>query len=250
MTRKNIVAGNWKMNTSLSSAAALIKGIKDGERDEDVTVMVAPPTLYAQKVNEWTIGSFIQVAAQNCHPVESGAFTGEVSISQIADAGLDVVIVGHSERRDIFGETNSFIKEKVDAVLDAGLTCIFCCGESLEIRKNGTQNDFVARQIKESLFHLKDIHFAQIVIAYEPIWAIGTGETASPEQAEEMHAFIRNNLSDKYGKTVAGSVSILYGGSVKPANAKEIFSQPNVDGGLVGGASLDADSFISIINSF
>jgi triosephosphate isomerase len=192
----------------------------------------------------------IKIAAQNCFYKNSGAYTGEISPEMLADLGIDYVILGHSERREYFHETNEELAQKTDAALENGLSVIFCCGEPLSIRKEGTQNAYVSKQLEEGLFHLDKEQLKNIVIAYEPIWAIGTGETASPEQAQEMHAHIRSLLQDKYGKQASENISILYGGSVKPDNAKEIFGQKDVDGGLVGGASLKADMFGEIICSF
>lgn len=189
------------------------------------------------------------IAAQNCHHKKSGAFTGEVSVEMLQSIGINYCIVGHSERREYFNETNSILAEKVNILLEYGITPIFCCGEPLSIREAGTQNAFVEKQLQESLFHLSDAQVSLLIIAYEPIWAIGTGKTASTAQAQEMHAFIRSVLAKKYGKPIANDISILYGGSVKGSNAKELFSSADVDGGLVGGASLIAEEFVTIINS-
>ncbi len=194
--------------------------------------------------------SKLEVAAQNMHQATNGAFTGEISAEMLKSIGVKTVILGHSERRAYFGETDALLAEKVDAALANKLEVIFCFGEELADRKSGNHEAVVESQIKNALFHLGADAYKKIVLAYEPVWAIGTGETASPEQAQDMHAFIRKTLADKYGNDVADSVSILYGGSVKPANAKEIFSKPDVDGGLIGGAALNADDFFAIVNAF
>ena len=192
----------------------------------------------------------VEVIAQNMHFAEHGAYTGEVSASMLESVGVKTVILGHSERRAYFGETDDILAKKVDAALAANLRVIFCFGEELADRKSGNEESVVASQIKNALFHLDASAFKNIVLAYEPVWAIGTGETASPEQAQDMHKFIRKTLNDKYGVDVADKMSILYGGSVKPNNAKEIFSKPDVDGGLIGGAALNADDFFAIVNAF
>jgi triosephosphate isomerase len=189
------------------------------------------------------------VAAQNCSNKLSGAFTGEVSVTMLQSMCVKYVVIGHSERREYFNESNELLAQKVDICLENKTTPIFCCGEPLEIRESATQNEYVAKQLSESLFHLTEDAISHVVIAYEPIWAIGTGKTASSDQAQEMHSFIRSHIASKYGAAIADSISILYGGSVKSANAVEIFGQPDVDGGLVGGASLIADEFVAIINA-
>jgi len=249
MLRKNIAAGNWKMNTTVSEGLDLYKSLSGHNVPEDVTVIVGAPFIHLSSLIE-NKSENIKVAAQNCHFENKGAFTGETSPAMLADLGVDYVILGHSERREYFNEGNDLLAKKLDSALANCLQVIFCCGEPLSIRKEGTQNQYVTKQLEEGLFHLTNEELKNVVIAYEPIWAIGTGETASPEQAQDMHAHIRSILSDKYGKEGAESTSILYGGSVKPANAKEIFGQPDVDGGLVGGASLKADMFKDIIDSF
>lgn len=237
------------MNTSIDEGLNLYKSIGEDTIPSDVTVICAVPMTHlhpvlAAKSND------VAVAAQNCHFENSGAFTGETSPAVLADMGVDYVLVGHSERREYNHEDNQLLAKKLDAGLANGLKVIFCCGEALDIRKAGNQNEYVENQIKESLFHLSAEAYENVVVAYEPIWAIGTGETASPEQAQDMHKHLRGVFAAKYGNAIADSISILYGGSVKPANAKEIFGQPDVDGGLVGGASLKADSFKEIIHSF
>ena len=248
MTRKKIVAGNWKMNTNLETGIQLAADIVHNANNKKSTVVMCPPSisLYAtRQVAKKAENIFI--GAQNCYPAPKGAYTGETSIGMIQSTGAKYVIIGHSERRTYFGEKDGFLAEKVDATLAGNLTPIYCCGEALEIREAGTHVDFVANQLKAELFHLSAEDFAKVVIAYEPIWAIGTGVTASPAQAQEMHKELRQVIAKQYNEEVAQGVSILYGGSVKPANAKEIFSCPDVDGGLVGGASLKADMFLQII---
>ncbi len=249
MRRLNIAAGNWKMNTTLSEGIDLYNALAEQSIPEDVVVIVGAPFIHLGALVA-AKNPAIKIAAQNCHYEKSGAYTGEISPSMLKDLGVDFVILGHSERREYFHEDNALLAKKTDAALENGLKVIFCCGEPLEVRKNGSQNDYVSKQLEEGLFHLNAVQLKNVVIAYEPIWAIGTGETASPEQAQEMHAHIRSLLQDKYGEVSAQYMSILYGGSVKPGNAKEIFGQEDVDGGLVGGASLKADMFGEIIQSF
>lgn len=249
--RQKIVAGNWKMNKTVAEGADMVREISDAienEGLENTTVIIAPPSIALESVvTELWDDEAIAVAAQNCHYASSGAFTGEISAPMLADLDVDAVIIGHSERRQYFGETNEMLAKKIDSVLANELVGIYCCGEVLEERKAGKQEAVVKKQIEEALFHLSEDDWENIVIAYEPVWAIGTGETASPAQAQEMHAFIRKVVSEKYGNDVAEGVSILYGGSCNPKNADEIFSQPDVDGGLIGGASLIPDDFIELI---
>jgi triosephosphate isomerase len=247
--RAKIVAGNWKMNKSLDEARSLTNEVMSLARDAkgNVKVVLCVPFPYLIPVTELTSGSAIQVGAQNCSDQESGAYTGEVSAAMLKSIGVPYVIVGHSERRQYFGEDGKLLAKKTDKALAHGLTPIFCCGEPLEIREKGTHEDLVRDQVEESLFHLSSELLKKIVIAYEPVWAIGTGKTASSQQAQDMHAVIRKQLAKKYGDAVAQEISILYGGSVKPDNAKELFVCPDVDGGLVGGASLKAKDFIDIV---
>jgi triosephosphate isomerase len=250
--RKQIAAANWKMNLSLQQANELLdkivsKNIVLSKNHEAVFGVPFPYLLLAKDKVKNNEGFF--VAAQNCYTKESGAFTGEVSAAMLSSLQIKYVIIGHSERREYFSEDNFTLAKKVDVCLKNNLKPIFCCGESLDIRENKTQNKYVETQLKESLFHLDSLLIRNFVIAYEPIWAIGTGKTATAEQAQEMHEHIRNVLSDKYGNEIAESVSILYGGSVKAGNAKEIFGKKDVDGGLVGGASLNASEFVEIIKS-
>ncbi len=250
--RKQIAAANWKMNNTLDEGTKLLNEIISSgvQVNENQSVIFAVPFPYLISANQQLAGSSnMFVAAQNCHNKTSGAFTGEVSVDMLASINIQYCVVGHSERREYFSESNQQLAEKVDRCLSKGMTPIFCCGEPLAIREENVQNDYVAVQLNESLFHLDGEAIQKVVIAYEPIWAIGTGKTATAAQAQEMHAHIRTVLAKQFGETVAANVSILYGGSVKGANANEIFSQPDVDGGLVGGASLVATEFIQIIKA-
>ncbi|MEM1324440.1 MAG: triose-phosphate isomerase [Bacteroidota bacterium] len=245
--RTQIAAGNWKMNTTHAAGLELAKAVASGKRPDDVQIILGTPAIYLAELSQL---DSVHIAAQNCHHEEKGAYTGEISADMVQSTGATHVILGHSERREYQGETDTLIAKKIDLVLSKGLLPIYCCGEKLEVREADEHRDLVAKQLGEALFHLSAEEMKKVVIAYEPVWAIGTGKTASPEQAQEMHAHIRQLLADKFGQAVADSISILYGGSVKPANAKEIFAQPDVDGGLVGGASLKADDFLAIANSF
>jgi len=250
--RTQIAAANWKMNLTLEQAETLISDLLASpiELKESHEMVFGVPFPYIINIEKKIAGKQrLFVSAQNCYSKVSGAYTGEVSVEMLKSIGVPYVIIGHSERREYFKESNKELSDKVDLCFEFGLKPIFCCGEALEIREAGTQNSFVENQLKESLFHLSAERITGFVIAYEPIWAIGTGKTASSAQAQEMHAHIRNVLAGKYGAEVAGSISVLYGGSVKAANAKEIFGQPDVDGGLVGGASLNAAEFTTIANS-
>jgi triosephosphate isomerase len=248
--RKNIVAGNWKMNNDLAQTQLLITELKRLKQTSNAEVMVAPTFTNLWNAFESLRLSNIEVIAQNMHFAENGAYTGEISASMLKSVGIKTVILGHSERRAYFNETDELLAKKVNTALANDMRVIFCFGEELADRKAGKEETVVSSQIKNALFHLEASAFANIVLAYEPVWAIGTGETASPEQAQDMHEFIRKTLADKYGKEVANNVSILYGGSVKPDNAKEIFSKPDVDGGLIGGAALKAADFFAIVNAF
>ena len=248
--RKKIVAGNWKMNKTESETIQLIEEIKQHDLKIGVEVFVAPAYVNLSAAVKTTENSGIHVAAQNMHQSASGAFTGEISSTMLLDIGVQHVILGHSERRAYFGETDELLKEKVQAALKAGLHIIFCFGEELDDRKSETHFDVVKKQLSTVLFDLDAIEWQKIILAYEPVWAIGTGETASPEQAQEMHAFIRSLILENYDSSCANAVSILYGGSVKPANATKIFAQTDVDGGLIGGASLQAEDFAAIVNGF
>lgn len=248
--RKRIVAGNWKMNNDLPKTESLILALKKQSLAADVEVMIAPAFTNLWHAFEALRTSNVEVVAQNMHFAEHGAYTGEVCASMLKSVGIQTVILGHSERRAYFNESNELLAKKVDAALANNMRIIFCFGEELEDRKSGRQEAVVSSQIEQALFHLKAADFSSIILAYEPVWAIGTGETASPEQAQDMHAFIRKTLADTFGADLAESISILYGGSVKPGNAKEIFSKPDVDGGLIGGAALKAEDFSAIINAF
>lgn len=250
--RKQIAAANWKMNMTFQQGEKLLDDILDARivlgKDQMALFAVPYPYLLMTR-SEVADDTNYYAAAQNCSDKKSGAYTGEVSAEMLRSIGIVYCVVGHSERREYFNETNAILAEKVNLCLANHMTPVFCCGEPLSIREAGTQNSYVEQQLKESLFHLPADKVKDIVIAYEPIWAIGTGKTASTEQAQEMHAYLREVIARQYGKGVADEVSILYGGSVKAGNAKELFSCPDVDGGLVGGASLVADDFITIIKS-
>ncbi|GAA4291218.1 triose-phosphate isomerase [Aestuariibaculum suncheonense] len=248
--RAQIVAGNWKMNNDLSETESLITSLKGQTKTSNAEVMVAPTAINLFSAYNSLKGSGIEVIAQNMHFAANGAYTGEVSAAMLKSVGVQTVILGHSERREYFNETDEMLAKKVDAALANDMRVIFCFGEELADRKSDNHEHVVESQIKNALFHLEAGAFKNIVLAYEPVWAIGTGETASPEQAQDMHAFIRKTLANQYGEDVANSVSILYGGSVKPNNAVEIFSKPDVDGGLIGGASLNAEDFFAIVNAF
>jgi triosephosphate isomerase len=250
--RKQIAAANWKMNLSLEQAETLLNELEASAYSlgTDQEAIFAVPSIYiplalAKLANKHNV----YVAAQNCHQKESGAYTGEISASMLQSIGVKHIIVGHSERREYFAESDALLAEKVNAILAIHSTPIFCCGEPLAIREAETQNAFVEAQLKNSLFHLSAEEIIKVVIAYEPIWAIGTGKTATSAQAQDIHAYIRSCFTNKYGEAVANEISILYGGSVKASNAKEMFSQTDVDGGLVGGASLVGSEFTAIINS-
>lgn len=248
--RKRIVAGNWKMNCDLSETEAIINDLKAQDLPETVSVMIAPTYTNLQSAVSMLKEDAITVVAQNMHQAAKGAFTGEISAGMLKSIGVDHVILGHSERRAYFKETDAMLAEKVSTALENEMTVIFCFGEELVDRTHGREFDVVKDQLKNALFHLSENEWSSIILAYEPVWAIGTGETATPEQAQEMHAFIRKALREKYSDALAQSVSILYGGSVKPGNAAKIFGKEDVDGGLIGGASLDAESFTAIVNAF
>jgi triosephosphate isomerase len=252
--RRNIVAGNWKMNNTIEEGKILASEVVNMVNDEvnnNVTVILGTPFVHLLPVVELTKQSDkVFVAAQNCSEHVSGAFTGEVSVTMLKSIGVDFVIIGHSERRQYFNETNAQLAQKVDLTLIENITPIFCCGEPLEIREDGSFFDYVCNQLTESLFHLTREQMSKIVLAYEPIWAIGTGKTASAQQAQDMHAQIRSHIASQYGDELANEISILYGGSCKPDNARELFANPDVDGGLIGGASLKSRDFVDIAKSF
>ena len=248
--RKNIVAGNWKMHKNQQETIALIEEIIAKKPNTSTEIIVAPTFVNLAKAVEITNGKGITVTAQNMHQAEGGAFTGEIAAGMLTDIGVNTVILGHSERRAYFHETDALLASKVDTALKHEMRVIFCFGEELKDRQNDNHFNVVEYQLRDGLFHLEKKDWTNIVLAYEPVWAIGTGETASPEQAQEMHKFIRTLVEKVYGFDIADNLTILYGGSVKPENAKEIFSKPDVDGGLIGGAALKADDFLAIVNGF
>lgn len=249
--RKNIVAGNWKMNNDLAETQELLSHLKmQLVKEPEAEVIVAPAFTNLYTAFQNLKNTPIRVAAQNMHQNDKGAFTGEVSAGMLKSIGIEIVILGHSERRAQFKETNDILAEKVNAALEKNMTVIFCFGEELQDRKNEKHFEVVEQQLKESVYHISADSWKNIILAYEPVWAIGTGETASPEQAQQMHAFVRRNIAKEFNEDIAQNVSILYGGSVKPDNAKEIFANEDVDGGLIGGASLNAVDFLAIVNAF
>jgi triosephosphate isomerase len=250
--RKNMIAGNWKMNTTLSEGLALAKGLNEVLKGKTPKcgVVIGTPFIHLASVAAAVDATKIGVAAQNCADKEKGAYTGEVSAAMIASAGAEYVILGHSERRQYYHETAAILKTKVNLALANGLTPIFCIGEVLEEREEGRHFDVVDEQIKASLFGLSPEDFSKLVIAYEPVWAIGTGKTATADQAQEIHAHIRQTLAAEYGGAIAGDKTILYGGSMNAENAKDLIAKPDVDGGLIGGASLSVEKFLPIIEAF
>jgi len=248
--RTQIVAGNWKMNNDLMQTQALITDLKKQTQSSNAEVMIATTYTNLYSAFEALKLTNIEVVAQNMHFAKNGAYTGEISAGMLKSIGVETVILGHSERRAYFGESDDLLAKKVNTALENRMRIIFCFGEELNDRKTGNHFNIVESQIKNALFHLPLSAWSNIILAYEPVWAIGTGETASPEQAQEMHSFIRSLVLNKYNNEVAENVSILYGGSVKPSNAEEIFSKQDVDGGLIGGASLNAEDFYAIVNAF
>lgn len=248
--RTKIVAGNWKMNKNSEETEDLLNELIDKlPEDKEVQIIVAPTFVNLASAVDHLEFTNITVAAQNMHQNENGAYTGEISADMLKSVGVNTVILGHSERRSIFHETDALIASKVDTALRHDMTVIFCFGEELRDRKDEQHFNVVENQLRDGLFHLSKESWQDVILAYEPVWAIGTGETASPEQAQEMHAFIRETVRHTYGSEIAENVSILYGGSVKPDNAQEIFGKPDVDGGLIGGAALKADDFVAIVNA-
>ncbi|MBP6073194.1 MAG: triose-phosphate isomerase [Flavobacterium sp.] len=248
--RTKIVAGNWKMNKNSEETEDLLNDLIDKlPNDKEVEIIVAPTFINLASAVDHLEFTNIQVAAQNMNQFDSGAYTGEVSADMLKSVGVNTVILGHSERRAIFHETDAIIADKVTNALKHEMRVIFCFGEELKDRQNEQHFTVVENQLRDGLFHVSNEAWEQIVLAYEPVWAIGTGETASPEQAQEMHAFIRETIRHTFGSNIADQVSILYGGSVKPDNAQEIFGKPDVDGGLIGGAALKADDFAAIVNA-
>jgi triosephosphate isomerase len=251
--RKKIVAGNWKCNTTVKEGVELAKSVNElvlTKGAKDVVVVLGTPFTHLTSVVDAVDTNRINIASQNCAAEPKGAFTGEVSVSMVKSTGATYVIIGHSERREYYHETSETLNKKLALTLEQGLTPIYCCGEALAIREAGTENAFVKQQLDETIFLLPSEQLLKIVIAYEPIWAIGTGKTASTQQAQDMLAFIRGLIAAKYTKEVAEEISILYGGSCSPANANDLFSQPDIDGGLIGGASLKAADFLAIINAY
>lgn len=252
--RKKIAAGNWKMNLDFAEGQKLASEVINMVNDEvnnNAEVILIPPFIHLAGVKK-LIGSAknIHVGAQNCHQEKNGAYTGEISCEMLHSVGVEYVVIGHSERREYFGEDNALLAAKTKQVLEYGMTPIYCCGEPLEVREENKHFDLNRQQIEEGLFNLSKEDIKKVVIAYEPVWAIGTGKTASSEQAQEMHKYIRNLIAEKYDQETADSISILYGGSMKPGNAKELLAQPDVDGGLIGGASLKSRDFTDIAKSF
>jgi triosephosphate isomerase len=251
--RKKIVAGNWKCNTTIKEGIELAKNVNKlvlNKGVKDVVVVLGVPFTHLTSVVEVVDSNRINVSSQNCATEPKGAYTGEVSAAMVKSTGASFVILGHSERREYYNETSKTLNKKLALVLDQDLTPIYCCGEPLSIREAGTQNAYVKQQLEETIFLLPTEKFIKIVIAYEPIWAIGTGKTASSQQAQDMIAYIRKLIAEKYGKSVAEEISILYGGSCNAANAEDLFSQADIDGGLIGGASLKAEEFLAIINAY
>ena len=250
MTRKKIVAGNWKMNNDLQETELLINDLVKETNLSGCEIMIAPSFVSLKASIDLLKDKDIKVISQNVHQNNDGAYTGEISAKMLSSIGIKTTIIGHSERREYFSETHEILKNKVDTSIENSIKIIFCFGEELKDRKTNNYFNIISNQISESLFHLSSLDWDNIILAYEPVWAIGTGETASSDQVQEMHSFIRSFIAQKYSTELAQKISILYGGSVKPNNAKEIFSMEDVDGGLIGGASLNSKDFFSIVNSF
>ena len=248
--RKKIVAGNWKMNKNLQEGVALVNDLKEVVKNPKCDVVICTPFIHLATVAEMLKGTPMQLGAENCADKTSGAYTGEVSAEMVKSTGAQYVILGHSERRQYYNETGEILKEKVQLALANGLKVLYCIGESLEEREANKQNEVVKKELEESVFNLSEEQFKNIVIAYEPIWAIGTGKTATADQAEEIHAYIRSCVAERYGNAMADDTTILYGGSCKASNAPELFSKPDIDGGLIGGASLKAADFNGIIEAW
>jgi triosephosphate isomerase len=247
--RQKIVAGNWKMNNSNTESLSLLQELLNFNFPKDIRIIISPPYTQLGLVNEKLEKSNIEVASQNMHFADNGAYTGEISSSMIKSSGVFISILGHSERRTYFNETDESLKKKVDKAINENIEIIFCVGEELSDRNSGNHFEHIKIQLEKTVFLQPADSWKKIIIAYEPIWAIGTGETASPKQVQEMHLFIRNIISENYSKSLADSISIIYGGSVKPSNANDIFSQSDVDGGLIGGASLKSKDFAAIVNA-
>ena len=248
--RQKIVAGNWKMNLDINQGKTLLSKILDTDISKDTLTIIAPPSIHLNSFNQMLSHTNIALAAQNCHQQDAGAYTGEISASMLKSVGVEYVILGHSERREYFMEDSLSLSFKVINAIKHGIRPIYCCGETLTQRQEGEHFRTISNQIEHGLFQLNEMELLNCIIAYEPVWAIGTGETASPQQAQEVHNFIRKTIAKQYGDMVADNISILYGGSVKPANAEELFTCPDIDGGLIGGAALNAESFAAIGNSF
>ena len=250
--RKKIVAGNWKMNMNLQEGIALAKELNDNLKADkpNCGVVICTPFIHLASIAQFLDQTVIGLGAENCADKAKGAYTGEVSAEMVKSTGAQYVILGHSERRGYYAETPAILREKVQLALANGLEVIFCIGESLEEREQGIQNEVVKAELEGSVFNLTAEEFSHIIIAYEPIWAIGTGKTATAEQAEEIHAYIRSIVCEKFGAQIADDTTILYGGSCKPSNAKELFAKPDIDGGLIGGASLKAADFKGIIDAW
>ncbi len=248
--RTKIVAGNWKMNKNAVQTAELLNDlIQQLPSNKEVEIIVAPTFVNLSNAVKHLENTNIQIAAQNMHQTENGAYTGEISADMLTNIGVNTVILGHSERRSIFHETDTMISFKVDTALKHNMKIIFCFGEELKDRQNKQHFNIIENQLRDGLFQIDKANWKNIILAYEPVWAIGTGETASPEQVQEMHAFIRETIRHNFGSAISDDLSILYGGSVKPENAKEIFSKPDVDGGLIGGAALKAQDFVAIVTA-
>ena len=250
--RKNIVAGNWKMNKTLKEGIELTKGIVNLTNGQNLNadVIIAPPFIHLSEVSKIISNSVVQLSAQNCSSEPSGAYTGEISPAMLKSVGCEYAIIGHSERRAYYHEDDTILKKKAELALSSNLNVIFCIGEQLEDREADNHFNIIKSQLENTILQFNKIDFNKIIVAYEPVWAIGTGRTASPEQAQEMHAFIRNLISNTFNSEVAEDTTILYGGSCKPSNAKELFANKDVDGGLIGGAALKADDFVAIIKAF
>ncbi|NMA06982.1 MAG: triose-phosphate isomerase [Ruminococcaceae bacterium] len=247
--RKKVIAGNWKMNKTAAEAATLIESLIPAVKDAECEVVILVPFLDISTAIKMCEGTNIRVGAQNCHFAESGAFTGEISVPMLIESGVEFVIVGHSERRQYFGETDDSVNKKAKSVIENGLYAIVCVGESLEERETGDTEKVVGRQVKAALFDVSSEHIGKIIIAYEPVWAIGTGKTATPEQAQEVCKFIRKTVKNLYSDEIAEKMVIQYGGSMNPGNAEELLALEDVDGGLIGGASLKADDFKAIVDA-
>ena len=248
--KNKIVAGNWKMNNNKGQTKSLLNKLNSYKIPDDVRVIVAPSYTQLDQSTQMLKGTQISVAAQNMNAASSGAYTGEISAAMLKSIGVNSVIIGHSERRSLYHESDEILNNKVKSAIESDMEVIFCFGEELDDRKSGQQFEIINKQLSSTLFNMSELDWKKIILAYEPVWAIGTGETASPSQAQEMHAYIRKIISNRYNDNLANNVSILYGGSVKPSNVKEIFKGSDVNGGLIGGSSLDADDFMAIVNAF